>query len=171
MEFNKSFYLRINPNYSIGVLSEQMSIEELIERKRFANKINGDPFDEEEIRRNYEEAGSTTKYMGGRFDWELIDLGKYKDEGENPLIDVQLMRLWALQLTAQLVRDKGYVNEADSKPKFDLSDEEVDLVDSVMKKMLDKMGVELEKTQNEMVAKRKPVFSQFSMFGNNNEEE
>ena len=98
-------------------------------------------------------------HSGGRFDWSLAPLDR-QTPIVKPEIKVQLMRLWTVQMVQQLVSNKSYVNEVDSKIKIKISKEDLETSLRVMDAVTSSIHKEMDDINNRMVTKKKiPSFS------------
>ncbi len=165
MKFKKPFYLSLTPYYVLGDMGDDTVRDEITELR--ADEIaNGVSYDD--LVNHVVEAGGETEdgkviFTGGRFDWQLVNVGDvYNGPDRNHIVDVQLMRLWAIQLFTQMVADKAYINEVKSEPKFELSEEEKTLLNKITTKMNLVLSKELLNIQNSFINKRKMRFTDFS---------
>jgi hypothetical protein len=102
-----------------------------------------------------------TKHYGGKFDWKIVPLNNQPFE-EKPEIKIQLMRLWTVQMVQQLVRNKSYVNEIDSKIKVDITERDLESTLNVLDKVTNSIHNEMELDNNRMVRKKKNTKFKFS---------
>jgi hypothetical protein len=147
MKFNKPIDIRVTPDYDIN---EPISEEEVIVSRARVNGLGG-----LNSETNYCDDDSGEQKMilqsGGRMDWGLHRNSHYS----NPVTSIQLMRLWTCQMVTQMVNNKAYVNEISDEPKFDVTDEEREIVLNVMKKLGQGLNDCLEKSTESMVINKK----------------
>jgi hypothetical protein len=147
MKFNKPFHIKLQPNYLIKEPMNYHEIElhnENTKKLGGINIIDGDTEEYESILRS-----------GGRMDWSLYT----EPNTHKPIVNVSLMRIWALQLVTQMVNEKAYVNELVSEPKFNIDEENKKIYLEVMSKMTKVLHDELESVSDEMVIKKKNKFT------------
>jgi len=92
---------------------------------------------------------------GGKMDWNLFN----ESTGVKPEVNVHLMRLWTLQMVTQMVNEKAYVNEIHSEPKFEILEEDKEIMLRVINKMNDVIHNDLEKTNDSIITKKKSKFN------------
>ena len=90
--------------------------------------------------------------FGGNFDWGLKPLSP--DQKLKPT-QVNLMRLWTLQMVYQMVHDRAYVNEISDEPKFHLTEEEIDTFDRIFNKMSHILSKRIMDSEDQLFLKRK----------------
>jgi hypothetical protein len=91
MKFNKPFHIKLVPDY---VIKEPMSYHEIEEHNKRTASLGG-----LNIIVGNEEEYSTILRNGGRMDWHLYN----EPDSHNPIVNVNLMRIWALQLQIHLL--------------------------------------------------------------------
>ena len=69
------------------------------------------------------------------------------------------MRLWSLQLVTQMINEKAYTNEIHSEPKFEILEEDKEIMLKTIHKMNDVINDDLEKTNNSIITKKKNKFN------------
>ena len=148
MKFEKPFHIKIQPYYCI---KEPTSEEESVECYLSAQKLGGlTTMDERPEGENV-----TMVRSGGRMDWNLFQ----EPNSHKPEINIHLMRLWALQLATQMINEKAYVNEIHSEPKFEIPEEDKEIMLKTIHKMNDVINDDLEKTNNSIITKKKNKFN------------
>lgn len=136
MKYKIPIVLKMLPNYYIG--GDYDIVHEDLEKGGFIN-YDG-------------------KLDGGYIDWQLGT--EAEAEGyKNPSTMVQIMRLFAIQLTKQLVNDEAYVDQIRDEPKFHLTDEEKENFKQIYLKLLEGLNEALDKSNNQVVIKKKPKFN------------
>lgn len=117
MRFDKPFSIKLDPDYNIGTeFNEDLNIT--------SRNLGGIGINPDELR-------GDELFCGGKFNWHLYnERDSHKVESR-----VYLMRLWALQMTTQMVNDAAFVNEIKSEPKFNIDDEDREVFIGVIKKM------------------------------------
>jgi hypothetical protein len=125
MKFKKGFGVILEPDYNI---KEKVSEEEQREKG------------------NYWEVWEDNDLSnGGSFRWTLTTItDKPIQEEFTGTVPVQLMRLWAVQMTSQLINNNAHVELHDDEPKFDVTDEERIAVDAVLNKLYRGLNESLE---------------------------
>ena len=88
-------------------------------------------------------------------DWNLFN----ESNGSKPEVNIHLMRLWTLQMVTQMVNEKAYTNEIHSEPKFEILEEDKEIMIRTIKKMNDVIHNDLEKTNNSLITKKKNKFN------------
>ena len=97
---------------------------------------------------------------GGSFRWTLTTITDRPIQEEfTGTVPVQLMRLWAVQMTSQLINNNAHVELHDDEPKFDVTDEERIAVDSVLNKLYRGLNESLEDSAYSVVTKRMKKFN------------
>lgn len=104
---------------------------------------------------------TTKKHYGGKFDWRLTQYQGYDEV--RPEIKVQLMRLWNVQMIQQLVTNKSYVNEIDSKIGVNISKDDLNTTLKVLDVVSSSIHREMDSINNSMITKRK--MAPFKMVG------
>jgi len=146
MKFDKPFHIKLVPNY---VIKEPMNYHEIGLHNENTKKLGGiNMF-----------AGDTEEYesilrSGGRMDWHLFS----EPDSQKPIINISLMRIWALQLVTQMVNEKAYVNEIVSEPKFNINEGDKKVFVDIMSKMTEVLHNELELANDSIVLKKKTKF-------------
>ena len=69
------------------------------------------------------------------------------------------MRLWSLQLVTQMINQKAYTNEIYSEPKFEILEEDKEIMLKTIHKMNSVIHDDLEKTNNSIITKKKNKFN------------
>jgi hypothetical protein len=144
MKFEKPFHIKIQPYYDIN---EPTTDEENIERDLSTYELGGlTSIDERPDGENVKIFRS-----GGRMDWNLFR----ETNGHKPETNIHLMRLWALQLATQMINEKAFVNEIHSEPKFEIPEEDKEIMLKTIQKMNCVINDELEKSAESMVTNKK----------------
>lgn len=144
MKFEKPFHIKIQPYY---VIKEPTTEEESVERRLSTQELGGLTT----MGERPEGENVTIVRTGGRIDWSLFqEPNSYKPE-----INIHLMRLWALQLVTQMINEKAYVNEIHSEPKFEIPEEDKEIMLKTIQKMNCVIHDELEKSAESMVTNKK----------------
>lgn len=140
MKFKKGFGVVLEPNYNI---KEKVSEEE-----------------QRELGNYWEVWGDNDLSNGGSFRWTLASITDRPIQEEfTGTVPVQLMRLWAVQMTSQLINNKAHVELHDDEPKFDVTDEERIAVDAVLNKLYRGLNESLEDSAYSVVTKRMKKFN------------
>lgn len=147
MKFNKPFHIRLTPNYMIKEPMNYLELEEYNER---VNRLGGINVFHDDLENNEDLLRS-----GGGMDWQLYN----EPQSHKPIVNVNLMRIWATQIVTQMINEKAYVNEAHSEPKFHIDDTDKEVVFDVIKKMTEVLHHELEKSGESMVLNKKTKFN------------
>ena len=148
MEFKKPFHIKIQPYY---VIKEPTTEEEKAERDLTTRELGGLITEGERP----EGENVTLLRTGGRMDWSLFQ----EPNGYKPEINLHLMRLWSLQLVTQMINEKAYTNEIHSEPKFEILEEDKEIMLKTIHKMNDVINDDLEKTNNSIITKKKNKFN------------
>ncbi len=140
MKFKKGFGVILEPDYNI---KEKVSEEEQREKG------------------NYWEVWEDNDLSnGGSFRWTLTTITDRPIQEEfTGTVPVQLMRLWAVQMTSQLINNQAHVELHDDEPKFDVTDEEKIAVDAVLAKLYRGLNESLEDSSYSVVNKRIKKFN------------
>ena len=140
MKFKKGFGVILEPDYNI---KEVVSEEEQIQKG------------------NYWEVWEDNDLSnGGSFRWTLTTITDRPIQEEfTGTVPVQLMRLWAVQMTSQLINNNAHVELHDDEPKFDVTDEERIAVDAVLNKLYRGLNESLEDSAYSVVTKRMKKFN------------
>ncbi len=140
MKFKKGFGVILEPDYNI---KEKVSEEERREKG------------------NYWEVWEDNDLSnGGSFRWTLTTITDRPIQEEfTGTVPVQLMRLWAVQMTSQLINNQAHVELHDDEPKFDVTDEEKIAVDAVLAKLYRGLNESLEDSSYSVVNKRIKKFN------------
>ena len=140
MKFKKGFGVILEPDYNI---KEEVSEEEQREKGN-----------------HWEVWDDNNLSNGGSFRWTLTTItDKPIQEEFTGTVPVQLMRLWAVQMTSQLINNNAHVELHDDEPKFDVTDEEKITVDSVLAKLYRGLNESLEDSAYSVVTKRMKKFN------------
>jgi len=132
MKFRESFDVKLTP---------------FIDVREPAFDDNGEPL--------LDDNGDQMLKMGGRIDWSL-----YRKEGVSDgehMAFVELLRIFSLQNTILLLKNKAYVNEYVNEPKFDISKEEMETVMSVIDRILPDLYQRLYETEGDFIKKEKKL--------------
>ena len=147
MKFEKPFHIKVQPYY---VIKEPMTEEERVERDLATRELGGITSTGERPEEEVEMVRS-----GGKMDWNLFN----ESTGVKPEVNIHLMRLWTLQMVTQMVNEKAYVNEIHSEPKFEILEEDKEIMLRVINKMNDVIHNDLEKTNDSIITKKKSKFN------------
>ena len=135
MKFKKGFGVILEPDYNI---KEEVSEEEQREKGN-----------------HWEVWDDNNLSNGGSFRWTLTTItDKPIQEEFTGTVPVQLMRLWAVQMTSQLINNNAHVELYGDEPKFDVTDEEKITVDAVLAKLYRGLNESLEDSAYSVVTKR-----------------
>jgi hypothetical protein len=107
---------------------------------------------------NYEgelDPNSKIYRSGGRMDWSLYN----EPDSQKPEINIQLMRIWALQMVTQMINEKAYVNEIASEPKFNIDEEDKNTFLNVIVEMTENLHKEMENQLDSVVRMKKYKFN------------
>jgi len=144
MKLEKPFHIKIQPYY---VINEPTTEEESVERDLTTQELGGlTTMGERPERENV-----TMVRSGGRMDWNLFR----EPNGHKLETNIHLMRLWALQLATQMINEKAFVNEIHSEPKFEIPEEDKEIMLKTIQKMNCVIHDELEKSAESMVTNKK----------------
>lgn len=140
MKFKKGFGVILEPDYNI---KEEVSEEEQRQKGNY-----------------WEVWDDNNLSNGGSFRWTLATItDKPIQEEFTGTVPVQLMRLWAVQMTSQLINNNAHVELHDDEPKFDVTDEEKITVDAVLAKLYRGLNESLEDSAYSVVTKRMKKFN------------
>lgn len=140
MKFKKGFGVILEPDYNI---KEEVSEEEQRQKGNY-----------------WEVWDDNNLSNGGSFRWTLTTItDKPIQEEFTGTVPVQLMRLWAVQMTSQLINNNAHVELHDDEPKFDVTDEEKITVDAVLAKLYRGLNESLEDSAYSVVTKRMKKFN------------
>ena len=140
MKFKKGFGVILEPDYNI---KEEVSEEEQREKGN-----------------HWEVWDDNNLSNGGSFRWTLTTItDKPIQEEFTGTVPVQLMRLWAVQMTSQLINNNAHVELYGDEPKFDVTDEEKITVDAVLAKLYRGLNESLEDSAYSVVTKRMKKFN------------
>lgn len=148
MEFKKPFHIKIQPYY---VIKEPTTEEEKAERDLTTRELGGLITEGERP----EGENVTILRTGGRMDWNLFQ----EPNGHKPEVNIHLMRLWSLQLVTQMINEKAYTNEIHSEPKFEIPEEDKEIMLKTIQKMNVVIHDELEEVNNLAITKKKNKFN------------
>ena len=148
MKFEKPFHIKVQPYY---VIKEPITEKEGAERDLAIRELGGltsvgEIAEGEEVE---------IIKSGGKMDWNLFN----ESNGSKPEVNIHLMRLWTLQMVTQMVNEKAYTNEIHSEPKFEILEEDKEIMIITIKKMNDVIHNDLEKTNNSLITKKKNKFN------------
>ncbi len=148
MKFEKPFHIKVQPYY---VIKEPTTEEEKAERDLTTRELGG------LITEGERPQGENVTILrtGGRMDWSLFQ----EPNGCKPEINLHLMRLWSLQLVTQMINEKAYANEIHSEPRFEILEEDKEIMLKTIHKMNDVIHDDLEKTNNSIITKKKNKFN------------
>lgn len=140
MKFKKGFGVILEPDYNI---KEEVSEEEQRQKGNY-----------------WEVWDDNNLSNGGSFRWTLTTItDKPIQEEFTGTVPVQLMRLWAVQMTSQLINNNAHVELHDDEPKFDITDEEKIAVDAILTKLYRGLNESLEDSAYSVVTKRMKKFN------------
>lgn len=140
MKFKKGFGVILEPDYNI---KEEVSEEEQRQKGNY-----------------WEVWDDNNLSNGGSFRWTLTTItDKPIQEEFTGTVPVQLMRLWAVQMTSQLINNNAHVELYGDEPKFDVTDEEKITVDAVLAKLYRGLNESLEDSAYSVVTKRMKKFN------------
>ena len=140
MKFKKGFGVILEPDYNI---KEEVSEEEQRQKGNY-----------------WEVWDDNNLSNGGSFRWTLTTItDKPIQEEFTGTVPVQLMRLWAVQMTSQLINNNAHVELHDDEPKFDVTDEEKITVDAVLAKLYRGLNESLEDSAYSVVTNRMKKFN------------
>ena len=140
MKFKKGFGIVLEPDYNI---KEKVSEEEQREKGNY-----------------WEVSEDNDLSSGGSFRWTLATITDRPIQEEfTGTVPVQLMRLWAVQMTSQLIDNNAHVELHDDEPKFNITDEEKKVIASVLSKLYCGLNESLEDSSYSVVNKRIKKFN------------
>ena len=140
MKFKKGFGVILEPDYNI---KEEVSEEEQREKGNY-----------------WEVWDDNNLSNGGSFRWTLTTItDKPIQEEFTGTVPVQLMRLWAVQMTSQLIDNNAHVELHDDEPKFNITNEEHEVIASVLSKLYCGLNESLEDSSYSVVKKRMKKFN------------
>lgn len=150
MKIEKPFHIKLKPNYAINEPSSLDEVDVITETSEELGgigprlKYDGELDPESKIYRS-----------GGRMDWFLYS----EPDSQKPEVNIQLMRIWALQMVTQMANEKAYVNEIHSEPKFDIKEEDKEILFNIIISMTEVLHKELEKQLDTVVKMKKHKFN------------
>jgi len=150
MKLEKSFHIKLQPHYCIN---EPSSIDEVDAIQDLSKELGGMG-----VKINYEgelDPNSKIYRSGGHMDWNLYS----EPDSQKPEINIQLMRIWALQMTTQMINERAYVNEIVSEPKFNINEEDKNTFLNVIVEMTEGLHKELENQLDSVVRMKKYKFN------------
>ena len=140
MKFKKGFGVILEPDYNI---KEKVSEEEQREKGNY-----------------WEVSEDNDLSSGGSFRWTLTTItDKPIQEEFTGTVPVQLMRLWAVQMTSQLIDNNAHVELHDDEPKFNITNEEKKVIHDVLSKLYKGLNESLEDSAYSVVKKRMKKFN------------
>ena len=140
MKFEKGFGIVLDPDYNI---KEKVSEEEQREKGNY-----------------WEVSEDNDLSSGGSFRWTLATITDRPIQEEfTGTVPVQLMRLWAVQMTSQLIDNNAHVELHDDEPKFNITNEEHEVIASVLSKLYCGLNESLEDSAYSVVKKRMKKFN------------
>lgn len=140
MKFKKGFGIVLEPDYNI---KEKVSEEEQREKGNY-----------------WEVSEDNDLSSGGSFRWTLATITDRPIQEEfTGTVPVQLMRLWAVQMTSQLIDNNAHVELHDDEPKFNITNEEHEVIASVLSKLYCGLNESLEDSAYSVVKKRMKKFN------------
>tara|TARA_R110001632_G_scaffold53729_3_gene132107 strand:- start:2643 stop:3080 length:438 start_codon:yes stop_codon:yes gene_type:complete len=140
MKFEKGFGIVLEPDYNI---KEKVSEEEQREKGNY-----------------WEVSEDNDLSSGGSFRWTLATITDRPIQEEfTGTVPVQLMRLWAVQMTSQLIDNNAHVELHDDEPKFNITNEEHEVIASVLSKLYCGLNESLEDSAYSVVKKRMKKFN------------
>tara|TARA_R110002167_G_scaffold138743_1_gene326042 strand:- start:23 stop:454 length:432 start_codon:yes stop_codon:yes gene_type:complete len=140
MKFKKGFGIVLEPDYNI---KEKVSEEEQREKGNY-----------------WEVSEDNDLSSGGSFRWTLATITDRPIQEEfTGTVPVQLMRLWAVQMTSQLIDNNAHVELHDDEPKFNITNEEHEVIASVLSKLYCGLNESLEDSSYSVVNKRIKKFN------------
>lgn len=140
MKFKKGFGIVLEPDYNI---KEDVSEEEQSQKGNY-----------------WEVFENNDLSNGGSFRWTLATItDKPIQEEFTGTVPVQLMRIWAVQMTSQLINNNAHVELHDDEPKFNITDEEKKVIASVLSKLYCGLNESLEDSSYSVVNKRIKKFN------------
>jgi len=150
MKLEKSFHIKIQPHYCIN---EPSSIDEVEAIQDVSKDLGGLG-----VQINYGgelDPNSKIYRSGGHMDWSLYN----EPDSQKPEINIQLMRIWALQMVTQMINEKAYVNEIASEPKFNIDEEDKNTFLNVIVEMTENLHKEMENQLDSVVRMKKYKFN------------
>tara|TARA_R110002110_G_scaffold192729_3_gene401097 strand:+ start:23197 stop:23634 length:438 start_codon:yes stop_codon:yes gene_type:complete len=140
MKFEKGFGIVLEPDYNI---KEKVSEEEQREKGNY-----------------WEVSEDNDLSSGGSFRWTLATITDRPIQEEfTGTVPVQLMRLWAVQMTSQLIDNNAHVELHDDEPKFNITNEEKKVIHDVLSKLYKGLNESLEDSAYSVVKKRMKKFN------------
>jgi len=161
-KYDRPFWVNVKPTYYIT------NDEDLIQEMRDLMKDNNNPMTDgfKDYQNGIHEGFDHS--FGGRFDWGLA--GDYTSPRE-PLIDVQMMRLWTLQMAQQLINGDSYTDQTHDNVNMEITKEELEIVNKVFVKAYMSTAKHTLDKHDELIAKRRPKKFSFNDETSNNNQE
>jgi hypothetical protein len=141
-KFDDGFWVNVKPTFYIT--NDEGELEEM--RQQMLGW--GSPLQDEH--KPYQECvhQGLDYSFGGKFDWGLGHVPRYEKSHVEPLVDVQLMRFWTLQMAQQIINDDSFTDQTHDTVQVGLTEEELKVTNEVfrktftalMKHTLDKQG-------------------------------
>ncbi|MHA2403745.1 MAG: hypothetical protein ACXADH_12190 [Candidatus Kariarchaeaceae archaeon] len=165
MKFTKPVFVRIDPRYALDEDAtndiDWDGLEEMIEKSKDDNPLI-EPVDgifrDSVLRLDIE----NKTVGGGPMHWGVLPKEAIGGLEQHEMLEnVQLLRLFAIQLTKQMVLNQEYVNEAESKVNVDLSKEETIIAIKLLNKLDEAAHQTLKEAHNTLAVKRKPKKFEF----------
>lgn len=140
MKLDKPFDIRVQPFYNIN---EPMTEEERLEYIESTALLGG--------YYNIEGSGSKLLKSGGRMEWMLYRTPNSQD----PHVNIQLMRIWCVQMFTQMINGKAFTNELNDVVEFKMTDDEETVVKEVINRLTTVLNDKVEKSSETLVPLKK----------------
>ena len=144
MKYDKPFHIKLTPDYSI---EEPINEVEANLKSQSTLDLGGFNFNDHQPQFDNAKILST----GGRMDWSLFQ----EPNSNNPIINVQLMRLWSIQMVSQMVNGKAHTDQVDSKVEITITNEEIEIMKNIAFKLNQSIHNEIKEIEASLVPKRK----------------
>jgi hypothetical protein len=148
-KYDDYFWVKVTPQYYITT-----DDDELREMAELMSKFDNPLQDDIKPYQNCSHNGLEYSF-GGAFGWGLGGNDRYTSPNE-PLIDVQLMRFWCLQVAQQLINNDSYTDQSHDNVKVDLGEDELKLVNEAFKKTFTALTKHTVDKHGEMIGFKKP---------------
>lgn len=145
MKFNEPLMVKIDLDYSVfeetAVDNSGIDID-IPNDPRFSSRID---MDENDPRYG--------TFCGGQMDWFLL---QYPEEHQvDPIMKIQLMRIWVTQMYTQMAAGLSFTNEVDTTIKTNLTEEELDMLATINTKVIAGVYEEMWNLEKSLVKKKK----------------
>lgn len=153
-KYDDEFWVKISPTYFIT--NDEDELEEM--RQMMVDWSDRFSPVQDDIKPYQSCSHQGLEYsFGGRFNWALGHQPRYKTHTE-PLVDVQLLRFWSLQMAQQIVNDDSFTDQSHDNVDVGLTEEELKVVNEVFRKTFVALTKHTVDKENELIGKKKPKF-------------